>query len=160
MVGKYVDLTESYKSLNEALYHGGFAHKTRVHIEYLDSETLENAESLSGVDGILVPHGFGSRGSDGKIFAIQHAREQRIPYFGICYGMQLAVIEYARNVAKLAGANSREIDDATPHPLRVPVPSVAAPARSSRSSSGSVAIVRGRPRRSRSREAVPLRDDD
>jgi CTP synthase len=117
MVGKYVGLTESYKSLNEALYHGGFAHNTRVHIEYLDSEKLESAESLSGVDGILVPHGFGSRGSEGKILAIQYAREQRIPYFGICYGMQLAVIEYARNVAKLDGASSREIDDETPHPV-------------------------------------------
>ena len=117
MVGKYVDLTESYKSLNEALYHGGFAHKARVHIEYLDSEKLESAESLSGMDGILVPHGFGSRGSEGKILAIRYAREQRIPYFGICYGMQLAVIEYARNVAKLDGASSREIDDETPYPV-------------------------------------------
>jgi CTP synthase len=117
MVGKYVDLTESYKSLNEALYHGGFAHKTRVHIEYVDSEKLDDASQLADVDGILVPHGFGSRGAEGKIVAIRHARERRIPYFGICYGMQLAVIEYARHVAGLERANSREIDPDTPHPV-------------------------------------------
>jgi CTP synthase len=116
MVGKYVDLTESYKSLNEALYHGGFAHKVRVNIEYFDSEKLEDpTTALSGVDGILVPHGFGSRGAEGKILAIRHARERRIPYFGICYGMQLAVIEYARHVAGLPHANSREIDPKSPH---------------------------------------------
>jgi CTP synthase len=117
MVGKYVDLTESYKSLNEALYHGGFAHKVRVNIEYVDSEKLDDASQLSEVDGILVPHGFGSRGAEGKIVAIRHARERRIPYFGICYGMQLAVIEYARHVAGLERANSREIDADTPHPV-------------------------------------------
>jgi CTP synthase len=117
MVGKYVDLTESYKSLNEALYHGGFAHKARVNIEYVDSEKLDNASQLSDVDGILVPHGFGSRGAEGKIVAIRHARERRIPYFGICYGMQLAVIEYARHVAGLERANSTEIDPETPHPV-------------------------------------------
>jgi CTP synthase len=117
MVGKYVDLTESYKSLNEALYHGGFAHRVRVNIEYVDSEKLEDTGVLSGVDGILVPHGFGSRGAEGKILAIQHARERRIPYFGICYGMQLAVIEYARHVAGLEHASSREIDPDTPHPV-------------------------------------------
>ena len=115
MVGKYVDLTESYKSLNEALYHAGFAHEARVNIEYFDSEKLDDGTMLSGVDGILVPHGFGSRGAEGKILAIQHARERRIPYFGICYGMQLAVIEYARHVAGLEGANSREIDPDAPH---------------------------------------------
>ena len=115
MVGKYVDLTESYKSLNEALYHGGFAHKAKVNIEYVDSEKLEDTSQLDGVDGILVPHGFGSRGAEGKIVAIRHARERRIPYFGICYGMQLAVIEYARHVAGLDHANSREIDATAPH---------------------------------------------
>jgi CTP synthase len=114
MVGKYVDLTESYKSLNEALYHGGFANKVRVNIEYVDSEKLDEPSVLSGVDGILVPHGFGSRGAEGKILAIRHARERQIPYFGICYGMQLAVIEYARHVAGLDGANSREIDPDAP----------------------------------------------
>ena len=115
MVGKYVELTESYKSLNEALFHGGFAHKVRVNIEYVDSEKLDDPSLLSDVDGILVPHGFGSRGAEGKIVAIRYARERRIPYFGICYGMQLAVIEYARHVAGLDRANSREIDPETPH---------------------------------------------
>ncbi|MDH5307731.1 MAG: CTP synthase, partial [Myxococcales bacterium] len=115
MVGKYVELTESYKSLNEALFHGGFAHKSRVNIEYVDSETLDEVAPLAHADGILVPHGFGSRGAEGKILAIQYARERRIPYFGICYGMQLAVIEYARHVAGLANANSREVDAQTPH---------------------------------------------
>ncbi len=115
MVGKYVDLTESYKSLNEALYHAGYAHRARVVIEYFDSEKLDDASVLAAVDGILVPHGFGSRGAEGKVVAVRHAREERVPYFGICYGMQLAVIEYARDVAGLAGANSREIDPATPH---------------------------------------------
>jgi CTP synthase len=117
MVGKYVDLTESYKSLNEALYHAGFAHKARVRIEYFDSEKLDDAAVLSGVDGVLVPHGFGSRGSEGKIAAVRHAREQRIPFLGICFGMQFAVIEFARNVAGLAGANSTEVDVRTPHPV-------------------------------------------
>jgi CTP synthase len=115
MVGKYVDLTESYKSLNEALYHAGYAHQARVVIEYFDSEKLDDAGVLSGVDGILVPHGFGSRGAEGKVVAVRHAREQRVPYFGICYGMQLAVIEFARHVAGLEAANSREIDPKTPH---------------------------------------------
>jgi CTP synthase len=115
MVGKYVDLTESYKSLNEALYHAGFAHHARVNITYFDSEKLDDASVLQNVDGILVPHGFGSRGAEGKILAVKYAREQKIPYFGICYGMQLAVIEYARHVAGLDRANSREIDPNTPH---------------------------------------------
>ncbi len=115
MVGKYVDLTESYKSLNEALYHAGFAHRARVVIEYFDSEKLDDASVLSGVDGILVPHGFGSRGAEGKVLAVKYAREKKIPYFGICYGMQLAVIEYARHVAGLEAANSREIDPDTPN---------------------------------------------
>jgi len=117
MVGKYVGLTESYKSLNEALYHAGFAHRARVLIDYFDSEKLDDASVLAGVDGVLVPHGFGSRGAEGKILAVRYAREQRVPYFGICYGMQLAVIEYARHVAGLERANSREIDPATPHPV-------------------------------------------
>ena len=117
MVGKYVELTESYKSLNEALFHAGFAHEARVNIEYVDSEKLEDAAALSGVDGILVPHGFGSRGAEGKIVAIHYAREHGVPYFGICYGMQLAVIEFARHVAGLEGANSREVDEDTPHPV-------------------------------------------
>jgi len=117
MVGKYTDLTESYKSLNEALYHGGFANKARVQIEYFDSEKLDDPAQLAGVDGILVPHGFGGRGGEGKVAAVRFAREERIPYLGICFGMQFAVIEYARNVAGLEGANSTEVDERTPHPV-------------------------------------------
>ena len=117
MVGKYVDLTESYKSINEALHHAGFANKARVNLQYFDSEKLDDATSLANVDGILVPHGFGSRGAEGKIEAVRFAREQCVPFLGICFGMQVAVIEYARNVAGLAGANSSEIDASTPHPV-------------------------------------------
>jgi CTP synthase len=119
MVGKYVDLTESYKSMNEALTHAGIAHEVAVDIEYVDSDKLEGAalDMLADADGILVPHGFGARGAEGKIAAIQYAREHRIPYFGICYGLQTAVIEIARNLAGLAGANSVEIDPKTPHPV-------------------------------------------
>ncbi|MEB2343461.1 MAG: CTP synthase [Deltaproteobacteria bacterium] len=117
MVGKYVDLTESYKSLNEALHHAGFAHRSRVVIEYIDSEKLADPAQLAPVDGILVPHGFGSRGVEGKIVAVRYAREHAVPYFGICFGLQMAVIEYARHVAGLAGANSTEVDPETPYPV-------------------------------------------
>ena len=117
MVGKYVNLTDSYKSLNEALHHGGIAHRVRVQIEYFDSEKLTDASELSKMNGILVPHGFGSRGVEGKIKAVRFAREQRVPYLGICFGMQLAVIEFARHVAGLEGANSTEVDERTPHPV-------------------------------------------
>ncbi|MBW2415883.1 MAG: CTP synthase [Deltaproteobacteria bacterium] len=119
MVGKYVELTESYKSLNEALVHGGISHDVAVDITYIDSEKLEGSalESLSHAHGILVPHGFGARGAEGKIHAIQHARENEIPFFGICYGLQCAVIEAARNLAGLAGANSVEVDPKTPYPV-------------------------------------------
>ena len=117
MVGKYVDLTDSYKSLNESLHHGGIAHRVRVQIEYFDSEKLTDASELSKMNGILVPHGFGSRGVEGKIKAVRFAREQRVPYLGICFGMQLAVIEFARHVAGLEGANSTEVDERTPHPV-------------------------------------------
>ena len=117
MVGKYVDLSDSYKSLNEALHHGGIAHKTRVEIEYFDSEKLDDASVLAHCDGILVPHGFGARGVEGKIRAVKFARENRIPYLGVCYGMQMAVIEFARSVAGLEGANSIEVDPETPHPV-------------------------------------------
>ncbi len=117
MVGKYVDLTESYKSLNEALHHAGIAHRARVNIEYVDSEKLTDPTVLDAADGILVPHGFGHRGAEGKIVAVRYAREQRIPFLGICYGMQLAVIEFARHVAGLEGASSAEIDESTPHPV-------------------------------------------
>ncbi len=117
MVGKYVGLTESYKSLNEALYHAGYAQRARVHIEYVDSEKLDDPAALAHADGILVPHGFGPRGAEGKVRAIRYAREGRIPLFGICFGMQLAVVEFARNVAGLEGAGSTEVDPSTPHPV-------------------------------------------
>ncbi len=117
MVGKYVDLTDAYKSLNEALDHGGIANLARVRIEYHDSEKLGSVDELKGADGILVPHGFGARGVEGKIAAVRHAREQRVPFLGICFGMQMAVIEFARNVAGLEGANSSEVDPETPHPV-------------------------------------------
>ena len=113
IVGKYVNLRESYKSLNEALTHGGIAHSVRVLHRYVDSEEVERqgAEALlKGADGILVPGGFGSRGVEGKIAAVRYARENRIPYFGICLGMQVAVLEFARNVCGLAKATSRELD--------------------------------------------------
>jgi len=120
IVGKYVDLKEAYKSLNEALVHGGVANGVAVKLVYVNSEeiTPENAaERLAGVNGVLVPGGFGTRGIEGKIAAIGYAREKGVPFFGICLGMQCAVIEYARNVLGLAGANSEEFDLATPHPV-------------------------------------------
>jgi len=117
MVGKYVDLTESYKSLNEALYHGGFACGAEVLIEYIDSEKLQNPSELAHLDGVLVPHGFGARGVEGKIRAIQYVRENEIPFLGICLGMQMACIEFARNVVGLDGANSTEMADDSPHPV-------------------------------------------
>jgi CTP synthase len=119
LVGKYVDLTESYKSLSEALIHAGIHTRSKIDIRYIDSESIERdgVGALKGADAILVPGGFGKRGVEGKIRAIQFAREQRIPYLGICLGMQLAVIEFARHKAMLEGANSTEFDPATPHPV-------------------------------------------
>jgi len=120
IVGKYVDLTESYKSLNEALGHGGLPNKSRVDLLFVDSETIteENcAEILGNADGILVPGGFGSRGVEGKILAARYARENKVPYFGICLGMQIAVIEFARHVADMPNAHSSEIDEQTPFPV-------------------------------------------
>jgi len=119
-VGKYVQLVESYKSLNEALIHAGIANDAGVDIRHIDSEDVEKAGAaayLADVDGILVAPGFGSRGTEGKIAAIQYARENKIPFFGICYGMQLAVVEFARHVCNLANANSSEIDPKTEHPV-------------------------------------------
>jgi CTP synthase len=119
MVGKYVELSDSYKSLVEALMHAGINTRTKVNIEYLDSEQIENdgAVLLDKVDAVLVPGGFGRRGTEGKIAAIRHARENNLPYLGICLGMQLATIEFARNVCGLTGANSTEFDPDTPHPV-------------------------------------------
>jgi CTP synthase len=119
MIGKYVELSDSYKSLNEALTHAGIHTRTKVTIEYVDSEALEAGAKLdlSHLDAVLVPGGFGKRGTEGKIKAIQFAREHKIPYLGICLGMQLATIEFARNVCGLTGANSTEFDSDTPHPV-------------------------------------------
>jgi CTP synthase len=118
-VGKYVDLTESYKSLTEALIHAGVHTQSKVNIHFMDSEDIESngIGRLSEMDAILVPGGFGKRGTEGKIRAIQYARESKKPYLGICLGMQLAVIEYARHVAKLDKANSTEFDADTPQPI-------------------------------------------
>lgn len=118
MVGKYMDLLDAYKSLTQALVHAGIHNKTNVRIRYIDSEELEDNQSLlNDVDAILVPGGFGSRGIEGKIEAVKNARENNIPYLGICLGMQIAVIEYARNVCGLEGANSTEFDGETAHPV-------------------------------------------
>jgi len=119
MVGKYVDLTESYKSLSESLIHAGIHTRTKVKIIYLDSEDIEKGDDagLAKMDAILVPGGFGERGVEGKIATAKYARENGIPYLGICLGMQVAVIEYARNVAKLDKAHSTEFDSTTPNPV-------------------------------------------
>jgi CTP synthase len=116
VVGKYVDLKESYKSLNEALVHGGIENESEVLLDFVDSETLEGSDCndiLGNADGILVPGGFGLRGIEGKIKAVRFAREQKVPFFGICLGMQVAVIEFARNVVGMNGANSVEFDEHT-----------------------------------------------
>jgi CTP synthase len=120
IVGKYVELTESYKSLNEALLHGGIANDVRASLSFVDSQEVETkgpAEVLKGVDAVLVPGGFGVRGTEGKIAAVRWAREQKVPFFGICLGLQMAVVDYARNVLGLAQANSIEFDERTPHPV-------------------------------------------
>jgi CTP synthase len=117
IVGKYVHLVESYKSLNEALTHGGLSHQARVEVEFISSDELEKGDMtpIAGVDAILVPGGFGERGSEGKIAAVRYAREHGVPYLGICLGMQMAVVEFARNVLGLEGANSREFDQSVEH---------------------------------------------
>ncbi len=120
IVGKYIDLKDSYKSLTEALSHGGIANDTKVNISWIDAENIEKRGAdfyLSNVDGILVPGGFGGRGIEGKIMAIKYARERPVPFLGICLGMQCATIEFARNVAHLEGANSTEFEENTLHPV-------------------------------------------
>ncbi|MEG9487132.1 glutamine hydrolyzing CTP synthase [Mannheimia indoligenes] len=119
MVGKYVELPDAYKSVNEALKHAGLTHRLTVNIKYIDSQDIETkgTELLAGLDGILVPGGFGYRGVEGKIRTAQYARENKVPYLGICLGMQIALIEYARNVAGLTEANSSEFDKDCPQPV-------------------------------------------
>ena len=120
MVGKYVELVDSYKSINESLAHGGFANECRVDVVHIDSEQLENdifPDTLQQADGILVPMGFGQRGAEGKIAAVRYARENSIPFLGICFGMQMAVVEFARHVCGLENANSTEVDEKTPDPI-------------------------------------------
>ncbi len=120
MVGKYVDHKDAYKSVAEALKHGGIRQRSRVTLKWLESEDIERdgaAAVLAGIDGILVPGGFGDRGFEGKVLTAQYAREHRIPYFGICYGMQAAVVDYARNIVGLIDANSTENDRQSPHPV-------------------------------------------
>ena len=119
MVGKYVDLRDSYISLSEALVHAGVQTRTRVNIRYLESEQLETdgLSALHDADAILVPGGFGDRGFEGKIDAVRYARENKIPYLGICLGLQAAIVEFARNVAGMEGANSTEFDKNTPYPV-------------------------------------------
>ena len=119
LVGKYVDLADSYKSLTEALIHAGIHTRTRLNLHYIDSESIERdgIGCLRDMDAVLVPGGFGKRGVEGKIAAIRYAREKKVPYLGICLGMQLATIEFARNVAGFAGANSTEFEPDTPHPV-------------------------------------------
>lgn len=120
IVGKYVNLTESYKSLNEALCHGGIPNNCKVNLLFVDADKIGETNCnkvLADVHGVLVPGGFGQRGTDGKILAAKYARENNIPYFGICLGMQIAVVEFARNIAGIAGAHSSEFDKKTPHPV-------------------------------------------
>jgi CTP synthase len=114
IVGKYTDLVESYKSINEALIHAGMAHRARIHLKHIDAEEIEvkGAEAtLEGIDGLLVPGGFGERGTQGKISAVRYARERDLPFFGICLGLQIACIEYARNVCGIEKATSEEFDE-------------------------------------------------
>ncbi|MEK6788454.1 MAG: CTP synthase [Pseudomonadota bacterium] len=119
MVGKYVELADAYKSVNEALLHAGIQNKSKVKIRYIDAESIEQegTGALADVDGILVPGGFGDRGTEGKIATVRFARENRVPYLGICLGMQVAVIEYARHLAGLADANSSELKPGCAHPV-------------------------------------------
>jgi CTP synthase len=118
--GKYVDLKDSYKSIIEAFIHAGVANRVQVDLRWVDSEEMEKgqaADFLAGVNGILIPGGFGNRGIEGKISAVKHARENAVPFFGICLGLQCAIIEYARNICNMADANSAEFSTKTTHPV-------------------------------------------
>jgi CTP synthase len=120
VVGKYIELHDAYKSVYEAITHGGVANDCGIEIEKIEAETIEKCgpeQSLKGISGILVPGGFGERGIEGKIQAARYARENKIPYLGLCLGMQIATIEFARNVLNLKGAHSTEFDEHTPHPV-------------------------------------------
>ncbi|MCG6322341.1 CTP synthetase, partial [Vibrio alginolyticus] len=119
MVGKYIELPDAYKSVNEALKHAGLKNRLSVNIKYVDSQDVETkgVEVLQGLDAILVPGGFGDRGIEGKILAAKYARENKVPYLGICLGMQVALIEYARNVAGMEGAHSTEFNKDTKYPV-------------------------------------------
>jgi CTP synthase len=120
VVGKYIELQDAYKSVYESVTHAGIANNCKVNIRRIDAEELERKNGLAllrGLDGILVPGGFGDRGTEGKIAAARYAREHRVPYYGLCLGLQIAVIEFARNVLKLKGANSTEFDPKALHPV-------------------------------------------
>lgn len=120
IVGKYIDVIDSYKSINESLIHAGIANKSKVEVEYIDASTIEEGqveEVLSSYDGVIVPGGFGNRGTEGKIEAIRYLRENNIPFLGICLGMQLAAVEFARNCLSLDKAHSAELDPSSPHPI-------------------------------------------
>jgi CTP synthase len=117
VAGKYIGVKDAYKSISEALLHGGVANRAKVELKYVDVNSPDMEEELSGVHGILIPGGFGDRGIEGKINAVRIAREHKIPFFGICLGMQVACIEFARNVAGHKKANSTEFDAKTPHPV-------------------------------------------
>ena len=149
VVGKYVGYEDSYKSLNEALYHGGFPHRLKVHIKWIEAEALEAPDGLSLLnesDGILVPGGFGDRGTRGMMQAAQIARERGIPYFGICYGFQWATVEYARNVAGLADADSTECSPETPTKLIYKLPRSAGRGRARRDDAAGLLCVRAHAR--------------
>src|SRR5208283_5438901 len=120
VVGKYIELQDAYKSVYESVTHAGIANNCKVNIRRIDAEELQKKQGLrllGGLDGILVPGGFGDRGIEGKIAAAKWAREHKVPYYGLCLGLQIAVIEFARNVLKLAGANSTEFSPHSPHPV-------------------------------------------
>ena len=157
--GKYTGYEDSYKSLNEALYHGGFANRLRINIQWVESEALEQEGGLrllEGSHGILVPGGFGSRGTRGMMKAAEYARQHQVPYFGICYGFQWATVEFARNVCMLEGADSTEVDEAAPHQRDLQAARPARRRRPRRHDAPGQVRVRARARaRSRTRSTAP-----